>query len=238
MIWQADLHIMDHGNSWITSERLKRQSKTYQTGSVRQDIWDKTDLGPASGRDRNCWSGLVTLKKSTLYCSRNREDDLSLQLGTICLPLSITGLVFEGLSKLFVIYFMWALNWKAHFQLFSFEKTRQTNPSSPLSYASLESTTEETLPKRLKLLQSSCKKRFRILRFNLKSSVTGSCYVGLTSRERGTSEEYFICSLSKYLFLAKSIPWVYASEWAIEMKAVIKNPTTYLHVRGKQGHLT
>ena len=95
---------------------------------------------------------------------------------------------------------MWALNWKAHFQVFSFEKTRQTNPSSPLSYASLESTTEETLPKRLKLLQSSCKKRFRILRFNQKSPITGSCYVGLTSRERGTSEEYFICSLSKYLF--------------------------------------
>ena len=37
-------------------------------------------------------------------------------------------------------------------------------------------------------------------------------------------------------FLAKSIPWVYASEWAIEMKAVIKDPTTCLHVRGKQGH--
>ena len=53
MIWQADLHIMDHGDSWITSERLRRQSKTYQTGSVRQDIWDKTDLDPASGRDRN-----------------------------------------------------------------------------------------------------------------------------------------------------------------------------------------
>ena len=103
--------------------------------------------------------------------------------------------------KQFLFFILiWALNWKTHFQVLSFEKTRQTNPSSPLSYASLESTTEETLPKRLKLLQSSCKKRFRILRFNLKSSVTGSCYVGLTSRERGTSEEYFICSLSKYPF--------------------------------------
>ena len=38
--------------------------------------------------------------------------------------------------------------------------------------------------------------------------------------------------------LTTTFPWVYASEWAIEMKAVIKNPTTYLHVRGKQGHLT
>ena len=36
---KADLHIMDHGNCCISSVRLERQNRTYQTGSVEQNIW-------------------------------------------------------------------------------------------------------------------------------------------------------------------------------------------------------